>query len=173
MLKMSLHPSYIVSRGHVFQGARFSIDATAHRQWGELSNSCTISENLALGAFHRLFQWYASTPQAILDPITVLYDRGEPYLHQMMLRWNRRSSSIRKDKPWWHLISSIAPVDSKRVCGVQAADMLAWSYNRIRTKGTNDLAGKIAQTVISHVPHLYNQVEETHFRKVKLIGEIL
>jgi len=172
MQKLSLIPSYVAQNFRI-QGARFSIDASAHRKWSDLTYACSISENLAIGAFYRLFQWYAKSPKAILDPIEILYDRGEPYLNQMMQRWNRRSSGSRRDKPWWHLISSIAPVDSKTVCGVQAADMLAWSYNRLRTRGSQDFRGKIVNLVISRVPHMFNEVEETHFRNVKLIGEIL
>jgi len=172
MQKLSLVPSYI-AHDFKLQGARFSIDVTAHRKWAEISKSCSVSENLSIGAFYRLFQWYASSSKAILEPIVILYDRGEPYLNHMMQRWNRRSSSIGKEKPWWHLISSIAPVDSTKVCGVQAADMLAWSYNRLRVRGSEDFAGRIAKLVLSRVPHLFNEVEETHYRKVKLIGEIL
>jgi len=171
MQHLSLLPSYVAQYFKI-QGARFSIDASAHRKWAGISNACSIPENLSLGAFYRLFQWYSNSPQAILEPIVILYDRNEPYLNQMMQRWNRRSSS-HKDKPWWNLIASIAPVDGSQVYGVQAADMLAWSYNRIRTKGVDDFPGQIAKMVLDRVPHLFNEVEEVHFRKFKLIGEIL
>src|SRR5215469_10991304 len=119
MQNLSLIPSYIAKDFRI-QGARFSIDATAHRQYAEVSNSCSISENLSLGVFHRLYQWYAESPKALLDPIAIRYDRGEPYLNEMMRRWNRRSSTAHRDRPWWHQISSITPVDSTQHYGVQA-----------------------------------------------------
>jgi hypothetical protein len=64
-------------------------------------------------------------------------------------------------------------VDSKKVYGVQAADLLAWSYNRLRVRGKNDFVGKIANLVISRVPQVYNEVEEVHFRRIRLPGEML
>ncbi len=170
MQKLSLVPPYI-ARYFRIQGARFSVDATAHRRWAGIVNPCRMSENLAVGLFDRLFRWYAESPKPILDRIAIQYDRGEPYLNYMKQRWNRRASSNR-DKPEWYLISSIDAVDSKRVYGVQAADMLAWSYNRLRVHGKSDFAGRIAELVMSRTPHVYNEVEDFHFRKVKLIGEI-
>ena len=137
---------------------------------GSTFKACSTAENLALGAFYNVFQWYARLPEVALEPMVLLFDRDEPYLHEIKRRRDRRSN--RSEKPWWYFISSIDPVDSKKVYGVQAADMLAWSYNRLRVRGKNDFAGKIADLVMSRVPHVYNEVEEVHFRRVRLPEEM-
>jgi hypothetical protein len=160
----------MVSSIHRIQGIRFSIDASAYKRFAPQGVQ-PIPENLAIGSFQRLFLWYKDSPRAILEPMVILFDRGEPYLNVMMQRWNRRKS-LRGKKPLWDLIKSIGAVEMQNVPGVQAADMLAWSYNRIRTRGNSDWAGQIAQRVLNLMPHLYNEVEEIHMREVRLFGEI-
>lgn len=169
IVQLATIPS-VVASVHPIQGMRFTIDARAHRKWAPQGIQ-PIPENLAIGCWQRLFMWYKDSPRAILEPMVILFDRGEPYLNAMMRRWNRRRS-FRGKKPLWDLIKSIAPVEASDVPGVQAADMLAWSMNRVRTRGTSDWAGQMAQRVLNLMPHLWNQVEEIHMRDVKLFGEI-
>jgi Protein of unknown function (DUF3800) len=160
-----------VKAAYRFQAIRFTVDAAAYRKWAT-PHIPTITTNLAIGAFTRLFMWYAASPKAILDPMAILFDRNEPYMNILMQRWNRRKS-FKGKRPWWDLITTIAPVDMRKVPGVQAADMLAWSINRARTRapGASDWGDNMARVILGAIPHVWNEVEETHFRKVKLTSE--
>jgi hypothetical protein len=145
-----------------FQAVRFTIDVSAHRHFSAANNTPGVSKSLALGAFYRMFRWYTQSSHVIVKPMVILFDRGEPYLNILMQRWNSKGEPDRK--PWWDLISSIAPVSMKNVPGVQAADMLGWSANRIRTSGTAGWPGQIAEKIIGTIPHLWNEVEQNHIK---------
>ena len=161
-----------IHRGCLFQGFRFTMDNGAHRRWKAIGDLDPIPKNVAIGMFHRAATWYIKTlpKDQIVKPLVLLFDKDEPYINVVENEW--KIGNRARDFPWWGMINSISPVNMRAVPGVQAADMLAWSINRVRSSGSADWKGQLASRVIQIVPHLWNEVEEDHMRTVKLPGEM-
>lgn len=156
----------------LFQGFRFTMDNGAHRKWKTIGDLDKIPKNIALGMFHRAARWYIETlpTEKVARPFVLLFDRNEPYMDEVRHEWQIGAKA--SEFPWWGMISSIAPVEMQKTPGVQVADMLAWSTNRVRSSGTADWKGQLAARVLALVPHLWNEVEENHMRTVKLSGDV-
>jgi hypothetical protein len=96
-------------------------------------------------AMYGVLSWYAKQKAAPgadgifhlpIDSAHYFFDKDEPFEPKFKEMWN--SELIRYEKTGqftaWVLIKHVSSVDMKRVPGVQAADMLAWSVNRANTE---------------------------------------
>ena len=80
--------------------------------------------------------------------VELFFDKNEAFMKHPYKAWTQKPS--KKDVNWG-LISSIEPVDSDAVYGVQAADFLAWIVNRHRTAG-DPLLEEIARDIAPNYP---------------------
>jgi hypothetical protein len=79
------------------------------------------------------------------------FDKGEPFMKYIDREWRQKP---RKRHPNWELVSSLVPVDSRTVYGVQAADFLAWTVNRYFMTRDPDLA-EIAMRAVPNIAPMY------------------
>jgi hypothetical protein len=96
-----------------------------------------------------MFGWYGKFPDLIISPFEMFFDRGDPFLNVLMQQWNNRE--IKQRYPWWELVRTIAPVAMEDSPAVQAADVLAWSHNRLKTIGPTGWAGRLAGEICDSV----------------------
>jgi hypothetical protein len=122
-----------------------TVDLDAHRKYAAKNNIPPVAQLCANMAFARMLIWYGQT-SGLMTNIDLFFDRGDPFLNVLMQQWNSRE--IKQKYPWWRLVRTIAPVDSASTPGVQAADMLAWSHNRLKVSGADGWAGGIATEII-------------------------
>jgi hypothetical protein len=84
--------------------------------------------------------WYFVKHPDILDPmngaIHYFFDKDEPYKQVFEDKWKSETGKIDASKgDWsvWNLVKEVAAVEMRKVPGIQAADILAWSVNRENT----------------------------------------
>lgn len=74
-----------------------------------------------------------------VEKIDYLFDQNEGFLrHLHDLQDRYRGRQLRQPRPedlFWSLLNRVAPVPMRQHPGVQAADMLAWSINRLLRHG--------------------------------------
>ena len=81
------------------------------------------------GVVPKVFEWYQSFPDTILDAIEFYFDRDEPYMQHIDADW--KSAQYRTKFPIWGLIRTIAPVAMDVTPGIQVADLFAWSRTHV------------------------------------------
>jgi hypothetical protein len=115
--------------------------------------------------------WYFDRFPEILnlqnDTIKYFFDRGEPFKQPFEDEWIRETKRSEERGVWsvWNLIEQITPVDMKKVPGVQAADILAWSVNRDQTTAAGK-KGKMMREVMMKVIPAYSVLwDEAKLRK--------
>jgi hypothetical protein len=138
-----------VNQSKKFCGFRATVDLGAHKKYRSENNIPSVARLCANLALYRIWCWYSGFSDLILTPFEIVFDRGDPFLDVLMRQWNNRE--IRTDQPWWGLIRTIAPGEMKSTPPLQAADMLAWSHNRLKTFGASGWAGRIASQIVNSV----------------------
>jgi len=132
-----------------FCGFRVTVDAAAHAKHKAVNNIPPIAQLCANLCFARVLTWYGEFPEHIISAFDLFFDRGDPFLHVLMQQWKNRK--IVQEFPWWDLVRRIAPVKMEDTPAVQAADMLAWSHNRLKTIGPSGWAGWLATEIADSV----------------------
>src|SRR5579863_4469964 len=149
-----------------FCAFRATVDLDAHRTWASVNNIPPIERLCADLAFFKLSSWYASFPTLVLGDIDIYFDRNEPYMNILMQAWNNKET-IGKS-PWWGLVRMIGPLEMQRTPGLQAADMIAWSHNRLKTHGDQGWAGRLATTLTNGTPCWHVDLTEKILRTRKI-----
>lgn len=67
--------------------------------------------------------------------VELVFDRGEPFKRQIEDAWRKATDRSRGQRGPLSLISDILEADWRTTPGLQAADFLAWSLNRLQTRG--------------------------------------
>jgi hypothetical protein len=57
----------------------------------------------------------------------LFFDQGEPYYGYIHDRW--KTQRVRKAEPVWERVIHVGEANMRKVPGLQAADLLAWSVN--------------------------------------------
>ena len=84
-------------------------------------------------------------PDIILDKIDIFYDRGEQFLRHIDHLWRGGTTS---KHPFWQLVNTVAPAKMRETPPLQAADMIAWSSNRLLAGPRNERIDEVCQHVI-------------------------
>jgi hypothetical protein len=132
-----------------FCGFRCTVDLIGHEAWKARNNIPPVAQLCANIAFGRMLAWYGEFPDPIISGFDVYFDRGEPFLDILMRQWNNKVSP--GQEPWWHLVRKLAPAEMQTVPALQAADMLAWSHNRLKTTHASGWAGRLATQISNGV----------------------
>jgi hypothetical protein len=120
----------------------------AYRAWRKLANLRPASQQCALEAFLYAFKWCSNTDVLILNNIDVVYDRSEGFLGHMYARWTTKK--MRQRFPELHLVNTIASADAKKTPALQAADMLAWSANRLWIGPRHQDIDSLCEDLLAH-----------------------
>jgi hypothetical protein len=128
-----------------FHGFRCTVDLPAYRYWQALNSLPSAPRVCSRFLFSKAYVWFSESPTRLLEKIDVIYDRDEDFLRHIDADW--RNKKIRRRYPWWDLINTVAPANSKLTPALQAADMLAWAASRLkngpRDKEIDELCGAI------------------------------
>lgn len=92
----------------------------------KIGKPAVICAEIGLGKL--LPRWQTANPFELAH---LFYDEGETFIKSIRARWLKdvhRKSKIHH--PLWGLIASVQPVLMKDTPGVQAADVIAWSFTR-------------------------------------------
>ena len=114
---------------HRFQGFACTVDLEAHERWKRARSLPPPERLCARLIFPKIMDWYGTFPDLIMDSMEAFFDRNEGFMHHISSDWN--NPKIRRKYPVWSLIKTIAPAHMKDTPPLQAADMLAWSRNRL------------------------------------------
>jgi hypothetical protein len=108
------------------------------------------------------------------DSVHYFFDKDEPFEPTFREKWTAevaRYKATGQINPWI-LIEQVSNVDMKKVQGVQAADVLAWSVNREKT-GQKIRAGQMYAEIMRQViPSSSITYDEERLRKVYGYGPI-
>lgn len=153
-----------------FRAFRCSIEIEPWKRWAKHFKLKPIPRVCAKWTFRQACLWYAGFPErAILQKIDAFYDRNEDFLRYVHADWKSNKKNPRE--PWWSLVSTVAPADSKLVPSLQAADALAWSHNRLLCDVRDTRADRLANGIVASLPSLNVVMDEAAIRKVH--GRIL
>jgi hypothetical protein len=113
-----------------FCAFRYTVDMDAYRYWRRLEALPPASKQCALNAFLQAFKWCCGGNDRILDKVDVVYDRNETFLNHVHTQWTSRK--MRERFHVLRLINTVASAAAGLTPALQAADMVAWSANRLR-----------------------------------------
>jgi hypothetical protein len=106
--------------------------------------------------------WYGFVYPATLinpktDSVKYFFDRNEYFFQPFYDKWNRERNQSEATGRWsiWNAIDEVAPVEMKKIPGIQAADIIAWGRNRETFAKEGDIA--------SHLAHILRQVMPTSY----------
>jgi hypothetical protein len=136
-----------------FRVFRCSIEIEPWTRWTKTFGLKRIPRTCAKWTFRHACMWYASFPhRAILQKIDAFYDQNEEFLRYIHDDWTSKKKNL--NEPWWNLVSTVAPADSRLVPSLQAADAIAWSHNRLLSDVRDARMDQIARDVSSALPSL-------------------
>ena len=101
------------------------------------------------------------------DGIYFVFDRGEEFTASFRDKWKMEMDDFyeRGQISPWALINGISEAESRRVQGLQAADVIAWSVNREATSSTGLPGVHLAEILKQVVPHTYLIWDEERLRR--------
>ncbi|MFN0105084.1 MAG: hypothetical protein ACKV2U_23740 [Bryobacteraceae bacterium] len=118
-----------------------TIDIGAHSYWKRKKRLSSPEELCFNQVFQGIVEWYRDLDELILPKVELIFDRNEGFKSYADKKFN--NSAERKKDPFWDLVHSISEMDMRQEAGLQCADMLAWSWNRLESKPrSGDLALK-------------------------------
>lgn len=129
-----------------FHGFRYTVDLAAYRRWREITSLPPAPKRAARYLLKKLFEWYQEFPDTVLEKIDVFYDRNEAFLRHVHSDW--RDKKLRKRYPVLDLVNTVAPANSRLTPPLQAADMLAWSCNRLLVGPRDEQVDKVCASVL-------------------------
>lgn len=132
-----------------FCGFSCTVDLAAHSKWKARNHIPPIAQLCANLSFAKTFDWYGGFPDLIISSFDIFFDRGDPFLNVLMQQRNDRR--IKKEHPWWDLVRTIEPAEMQKTPALQAADLLAWSHNRLKSNGPSGWAGRLASQIAGSV----------------------
>ena len=167
-----------VNHYYRFSGFRCTIDLAAHKTARSInSNVPSVERICAALVFYRAFTWYSEFTDAIITPMDIFFDRGEPYLDQLKQYWRTTEipywcepAKIANPAKFWDFIGRLES-SNKTVPAIQAADMLAWSYNRLKTDGCDGWAGRTATAIVSGIDCWQWDLGEREFNERRFPNE--
>lgn len=115
--------------------------------------------------------WYVDKYPDVIDlqndTLRLFFDKGEPFKQPLEDEWIRQTERSTERGVWsiWNLIEQVTPVDMRKVPGVQAADILAWSVNREQTKEAGKNGTFLRHIMQQTIPASYVVWDEAKFRK--------
>jgi hypothetical protein len=108
------------------------------------------------------------------DSAHYFFDKDEPFEKNFRAKWEsetRKHESTGEVNPWI-LIEEVSSVNMRKVPGVQAADVLAWSVNREKTAPDN-MPGKMYSYIMKQViPSSSLTYDEATMRKIYGVVQI-
>jgi hypothetical protein len=113
-----------------------TVDLKAHKEFSRVPGLPDPARMCVRGIVPKVFDWYISFPDTILDVMEFYFDRGEPFMRHIWDDWN--SDSARAKDPVWGIIRTIAPVEMQITPAVQVADLFAWARTHVDQERSND-----------------------------------
>lgn len=126
-----------------------SVELEAHRKWRSVFGLRKPERMCAEYCFYRPIELYWETEQPVIAGVDAYFDRNEPFLPQIKADWQKKAYKNRL--PALQQVRSIEPVEMSLTPGVQVADMMAWSRNRILSNPASDWSDfryRVAQGVL-------------------------
>ncbi len=101
------------------------------------------------------------------DSVHYFFDRGEEFAEPFKKHWSKGKDAFEETGKanGWTLIDEVSEVDMKKVPGVQAADILAWSVNREATAEPGVPGTLLARIIKQVIPHTHLTWDEESLRK--------
>ncbi len=130
-------------------GFRCTVDLRAHEKWREANNIPPVAQLCANLSFGKMMTWYGDFPDFIISAVDICFDQGDPFLG--VLTRQKQSRQSERTRPVWDLVRTIEPANMRSEPALQAADMLAWSHNRLKTLGDSGWAGGLARQIATSV----------------------
>jgi hypothetical protein len=127
-----------------FCGFRYTVDLTAYRRWRTILHLPEASQKCAQEAMAKVYEWYGKFDMPIIGPIEIFFDHNESFLRHIYRPWVHPE----RNREFWGLVKTVAPVDSKHTPPVQASDMLAWCANRLRVGPANSRIDEVCRMVV-------------------------
>jgi hypothetical protein len=128
-----------------------AIDVRAHRRLrGEgyqIDPPSVVCAHLGLG---KLLEWY--TARHSLEVSHLFYDQNEPFIRPIRREWLKSINPKKRivDDLFWGRIANVQPVLMKDTPGIQAADVIAWSFARRLRNQPNDEWSTLATTLVGN-----------------------
>jgi hypothetical protein len=140
---------------HQFHGFRCSVDLAAYRAVRKLKRIPSPERICARWGLSLILNWRDQWPAFPIDTLDIFFDRNEEFLKHLAKDWNDKR--IRGQYPFYELIGTIEPVEMQKTPGVQAADLLAWSTNRLLSARRVVWQDDLAERAIAAAPwrHLH------------------
>jgi len=112
-----------------FCGFRYTVNLVAYRKWRQIFELPSASRKCSQEAFGKVYEWYCGWSDTILSgPIELFYDSNEDFLKHVHGVWQHPA----RNKEFWSPVNRVESVVGRKTAAIQAADLLAWSANRIR-----------------------------------------
>jgi hypothetical protein len=127
----------------------FSVKLETHRKWQPVLNLRKPERLCAEWCFYRPIEIYWESEQPTVPLVDAFFDQNEPFLPAIRTDWENKK--CRRKFPVLQMVHSMEPVDMKLTPGVQLADMMAWSRNRLLSNPSedwSDLRYRVAQNVL-------------------------
>lgn len=118
-----------------------------------------------------ILTWYALYYPQVMDPKTdsvkYFFDRNEYFFQPFYEKWNRERNISEATGRWsiWNAIEEVAPVEMRKIPGIQLADIIAWSRNRETFAKEGDLAKYMATMLRKIIPSSYVIWDEAKMRE--------
>jgi len=110
----------------------------------------------------KVLDWYLVRYPGIINPNAIHYffDHNEPFKLRFEGKWNQgkvRRARAKEGEPLckWDLIGAVTTAEMKKIPGLQAADILAWSVNRENTNRGDVPGVSLAHIMRNIIPSLY------------------
>ena len=148
----------------------FSVDLRAYQKWTHrLLLEKRPEYECASWCFYRAAECYrdglaAAGGPVIKGGIDAYFDKGEQYMNSIYRHWSRKD--YKRRYPILDLVRSVQPVDMRETPGVQLADMLAWSRNRLLSQPSEGLKARISEAILGSISRKAVFVNEDQFQSV-------
>jgi hypothetical protein len=130
-----------------FRGTRYTIDLEAYRFWKPLAKLPPASKQAALDSFQQIFDWWMQNcSNPILELIDIIYDRNESFLRHTYEYWSTPKWRSRHQQ--FRFIRTVTSAAQEHTAPLQAADMLAWCGNRLKSGPRNAAIDKLCEEVV-------------------------
>jgi Protein of unknown function (DUF3800) len=118
-----------------------------------------------------VLHWYLVHYPGLIDPhqdtVSYFFDRGEPFKEPFEKKWNDEKdlAEATGERSVWQIIDEVASVEMKKVPGIQAADIIAWSVNREHASKPGEPGYYLAEIMRKVVPSFYVVWDEVKMRQ--------
>ena len=142
-----------------------------YRYWKNLDEDMpSASRECARRIFAAAYAHYSKSDTPVISSVEAFYDRSESFLRHIHRDWTDKK--LRRRLPFFSCLKTVAPVIAEDTPAVQAADMIAWCANRVKTESDPEIVGLCATVLNNRHVQILREIDawylQSHLSKLTI-----